>query len=184
MSFLRFSLPLSTEQIDKPTDKQFTIISGGQTGVDRAALDVAIKLGIPHGGWCPKGRLAEDGSIAETYLLKETNTTEYSERTIANIIDSDATLIILPSNAEITDGTILTIEEVKRRGRQYLIMDIADLKSKQHIFHDWLLDNNVIILNVAGPRESQFPGIYKIFCESFETMLILAQQVESAPKYR
>jgi predicted Rossmann-fold nucleotide-binding protein len=70
------------------------IISGGQTGVDRAALDVALELGIPCGGWCPKGRLAEDGSIDLRYPLKETNSSEYRERTEKNVEDSDGTLIL------------------------------------------------------------------------------------------
>src|SRR5690242_15332061 len=99
------------------------IVSGGQTGPDRAALDVAIKLGIPHGGWCPRGRKAEDGDIPDRYQLrcptgdsedKETNI--YNERTKLNIRDSDGTLILVPAIPlpnTITDGTNLTIQEVK-----------------------------------------------------------------------
>ena len=70
------------------------IISGGQTGADRAALDVSIKLGIPHCGWVPKGRIAEDGPLSERYLLKEMPTDSYAERTKQNVLDSDGTLII------------------------------------------------------------------------------------------
>ena len=79
------------------------IISGGQSGVDRAALDAAIRLGIPHGGWVPKGRLAEDGPLPETYSLRETPTAVYAERTEKNVVDSDGTLII--SRGELTGGS-------------------------------------------------------------------------------
>lgn len=90
------------------------IISGGQTGVDRAALDAAILLKIPHGGWCPKGRLSEVGKIPDKYLLKETESSDYSERTKLNIHDSDGTLIFVPSTPiKVTDGTLLTIQKSK-----------------------------------------------------------------------
>ncbi len=82
------------------------IVSGGQTGVDRAALDAAIKLGIAHGGWVPKGRLAEDGPLPETYRMRETASAAYSERTERNVIDSDGTLII--SRGELTGGSEAT----------------------------------------------------------------------------
>ena len=82
------------------------IISGGQTGADRAALDVAIKLNIPHGGWVPKGRPAEDGPIHTKYQLKEMPTDSYSDRTEQNVADSDGTLII--SHGELTGGSAFT----------------------------------------------------------------------------
>ena len=84
------------------------IVSGGQTGVDRAALDVALSLQIPHGGWCPKGRRAEDGPIDSKYLLKETDEEKYEVRTEKNVIDSDGTLIF--SKGLLTGGTLLTLE--------------------------------------------------------------------------
>lgn len=94
------------------------IISGGQTGVDLAALDSAIELNIPHGGYCPKGRLYENGRIPEKYNLVEAKTEEYSERTILNLTESDGALVFLPRDAvEILDGTRLTIEELKRKNK-------------------------------------------------------------------
>src|SRR3990167_717761 len=98
MNFLRFSRHLNTKQPSKKVKTMLKkIISGGQTGVDRAALDVSIKMGIPHGGWCPRGRAAEDGIIAEHYNLIETNSGDPSERTKLNIQDSDGTLILVTS---------------------------------------------------------------------------------------
>jgi hypothetical protein len=135
------------------------IVSGGQTGVDTAALDVAIALSLPHGGWCPKGRLREDGIIPMQYHLQETPTNEYSERTKLNIRDSDATLIFLPRDKVITDGTILTIEEAKAKGKPHLIIDSFE-PQQVIIIRDWLKINKIKILNIAGARESQSLGIY------------------------
>lgn len=153
------------------------IVSGGQTGVDRAALDVAIKLGIPHGGWCPKGRLAElNTTIPEKYKLKETRTSEFSERTKLNIIDSDGSLILVPTMPiKITDGTILTIQNVKQKNKPYLIINLSE-KYLHEDFLGWIKKNNIKVLNVAGPRESQSPGIYK---RSFQ---ILMDILEPLPK--
>lgn len=136
------------------------IISGGQTGVDRAALDVAILLNIAHGGWCPKGRLAEDGELDKRYLLIETETSDYSERTKLNIRDSDATLICIVGTIEnISDGTILTLEEVKRNNKIFLLIDILKNDCVVEV-QDWLISTNIKTLNIAGPRESQSVGIY------------------------
>ncbi len=137
------------------------IISGGQTGVDRAALDAAIELNIPHGGWCPKGRLAEDGRIDARYALDETESADYSERTKLNIRDADATLIILPEQIDkISDGTILTINEVKEKQKLFLLDNIieADLENK---ILCWLNRYGFTTVNIAGPRESQSPNIYR-----------------------
>src|SRR5688572_20972112 len=134
------------------------IVSGGQTGVDRVALDIAITLNIPHGGWCPKGRKAEDGVIPERYQLKETNSTDYSERTTWNVRDSDGTLIILKE--EPIGGTLLTIEVAQQLKKPYLIFNLA----KQQTIDDivtWIKENNIQILNIAGPRDSQSAGIYQ-----------------------
>jgi len=138
------------------------IVSGGQTGVDQAALRVAIDLKIPHGGWCPKGRLSEDGTIPSMYSLKETQSSEYSVRTISNIRDSDGTLIIVPKRLDaISDGTILTIREVKKNRKPHLIIDISAEPDIDFICR-WLRKNEIKVLNVAGPRESQSPGINKL----------------------
>jgi len=136
------------------------IVSGGQTGVDRAALDVAIKLDIPHGGWVPKGRLAEDGPLPERYRMRETSTAIYSERTEKNVIDSDATLII--SRGELTGGSEVTREMAIQHERPWLHIDLSQISA----FHcavsivEWLNVHRIKILNVAGPRASKDPRIY------------------------
>jgi len=141
------------------------IISGGQTGVDRAALDAAISVSIAHGGWCPKGRLAELGTTIPTkYMLNETSSPDFSERTKRNIQDSDGTLIIVPSiPIQVTDGTLLTLEEVKSKNKPYLLIALSEIRSQnssQMIFQ-WITDHAIETLNIAGPRESQSPGIYQ-----------------------
>lgn len=137
------------------------IISGGQTGVDRAALDFAINRGIPHGGWCPRGRLAEDGVIPEKYQLSEMASAEYSERTKQNITDADATLILVNAlPLTVTDGTVLTIEEVIKQAKPHLVVSLNDLPEALSKVEEWIASNHFSILNIAGPRESQSPGIY------------------------
>ena len=131
------------------------IVSGGQTGVDRAALDVALELGIPCGGWCPKGRRAEDGSISETYPLRESPTANYAERTALNVKDSDGTLIL--SRGPLRGGTALTKTFAERYRRPCLVVDLRE--PTPQLIHDWLSANSIRVLNVAGPRESSQPGI-------------------------
>ncbi len=133
------------------------IISGGQTGVDRAALDVARALGIAHGGWCPSGRLAEDGIIPPEYHLQETPSTEYAQRTRWNVRDSDGTLVLTIGRPK--SGTAFTIEVVARLNKPYLVLDLAD-HSGTDVVRRWGQDHHIRILNVAGPRESTCPGIY------------------------
>jgi len=143
------------------------IISGGLTGVDRAALDVAIKLNIEHGGWCPKGRIAEKGGIIPLhYQLEETKSSNYEVRTKLNIEDADGTLIIVPDVEEaLTDGTALTLDYAKKIAKPHLVVDARDKTiSSEHIL-EWLQENVIVILNVAGPRESKSPGIYERTCE-------------------
>lgn len=136
------------------------IISGGQTGVDRAALDVALQLNIPHGGWCPKGRLSESGIIPEKYLLTETLSSDYSERTLLNIKDSDGTLILVPTIPfNVNDGTHLTIQKVKAKHKPYLIIDLSKENNIDEVIN-WTKENNIKLLNIAGPRESQCSGVY------------------------
>ncbi|MEN6449261.1 MAG: putative molybdenum carrier protein [Thermoguttaceae bacterium] len=132
------------------------IISGGQTGVDRAALDAAMELGIDHGGWCPRGRLAEDGRIPDRYLLRETESAVYAVRTERNVVESDATLILY--RGRVSGGTELTLRLARRYGRRYLAVDL-DAKPDAADARRWLDQNDVDTLNVAGPRESQSPGI-------------------------
>lgn len=173
MSFLR---SLHHSNIGQPSDECTSmikkIVSGGQTGVDRAALDIAIKLGVDHGGWCPKGRKAEDGALAVCYKLIETESDDYSERTKLNIKDSDGTLILVPSTPiKVTDGTILTINEVKDMKKPYLIIDLSDSDEALLSINKWIGENKVETLNVAGPRESQSPGIYDKASSLIEAVL-------------
>ena len=150
------------------------IISGGQTGVDRAALDVAIKNNIPHGGWCPKGRKAEDGIIKDTYLLEETVTDDYSERTKRNISDSDGTLVLVKKiPVEVKDGTILTINYAQQEKKPLLVIALDNHDFFSLIKH-WIDEHNIQILNIAGPRESQCPGIYDASFKMLHEFLLMA----------
>lgn len=132
------------------------IVSGGQTGVDRAALDVAIHLQIPHGGWCPRGRLAEDGRIADCYQLRETPEAEYAVRTERNVIDSEGTLIL--HRHQLSGGTKLTAQLAARYRRPLLVVDLAEALEAEQVV-EWLVTNQIEVLNVAGPRESSLPEI-------------------------
>jgi Circularly permutated YpsA SLOG family len=138
------------------------IFSGGQTGVDRAGLDVAIELGIAHGGWCPKGRMAEDGRIPEKYELQEIDSRNYAKRTIMNVLDSSATLII--TRKEMGKGTLLTKNIAEKNKKPLLIIQINVRVSQKKVdeITEWLNKINPQILNIAGPRESTNPGIYTV----------------------
>ncbi len=131
--------------------------SGGQTGVDRAALDAARQLGAPIAGWCPRGRLAEDGVIPADYPLRETPSSDYAQRTEWNVRDSDATLIL--HRGKISGGTELTLRLAESLGRFRLCVDLSVPPPPEEIAA-WLIGTGVKELNVAGPRESQQPGIY------------------------
>jgi Circularly permutated YpsA SLOG family len=154
------------------------IVSGGQTGVDRAALDVAIKLDIAHGGWCPYERLAEDGVIPSSYNLKEVppptpkEKTDpnaiYKKRTELNARDSDGTLIIL--NSDPIGGTLYTIEMLNKHNKPYIIYNLQNNPCIDDITN-WVIEKKINKLNVAGPRESQAPGIYLIAIKILEHLL-------------
>lgn len=133
------------------------IVSGGQTGVDRAALDAALETGFPCSGWCPKGRMAEDGPISPLYPLEETSSHKYPQRTEWNVRDSDATLIL--TQGPPTDGTALTIEFAKKWDKPILIVDFLEKFSLDQI-SKWIDRNEIRILNVAGPRGSKQPTLY------------------------
>ena len=133
------------------------IISGGQTGVDRAALDVALQLGIACGGWCPRGRRAEDGAIDARYPLRETPREEYPQRTQWNVRDSEGTLVMTRGPAR--GGTGLTISIAKRLGKPLLVVDFTQEQDTAEV-RTWAEGNGVSVLNVAGPREGENPGIY------------------------
>ena len=134
------------------------IVSGGRTRVDRAALDVAIALGIPHGGWCPRGRLAEDGVLDERYRLVETETAEHAVRTERNVRDSDGTLILC--RGPLVGGTELTRDLAARHGKPTLVVD-AEAPLDPADVRAWIERHAVAVLNVAGPRESTAPGVYR-----------------------
>ena len=130
------------------------IISGGQTGVDRAALDAAISLGLEHGGFCSKGRVAEDGIIPLEYKMDELDTEEYSARTMKNVQCSDGTIIL--HKGEITGGTAFTEAFCKINKKPLLIINILDEFKKIRVnFNNWLDKNTISILNISGPRESE-----------------------------
>lgn len=145
------------------------IVSGGQTGVDRAALDAALDLGFPCGGWCPLGRRAEDGTIPDRYPLTETSWRGYPQRTEWNVRDSDATLII--TRGEPDGGTALTVQLAEKHGRPCLVIDPGDLEPLATI-RSWLERHGVAVLNVAGPRESSHEGIYAQAFELVHTLLL------------
>lgn len=132
------------------------IVSGGQAGVDRAALDTALALGIPCGGWCPKGRRAEDGVIPERYPLTETISKDYRVRTRRNAREADGTLILV--RGSLSGGTALTRRLAEEMGRPCLVINLTRRPRTSDV-RAWLAANNIRILNVAGPRESGQPGI-------------------------
>jgi hypothetical protein len=144
------------------------IVSGGQTGVDRAALDTAMDHGLDVGGWCPKGRRAEDGDIPERYPLKETPTAAYEQRTAWNVRDSDGTLII--TDGALEGGTALTLSEAKQQGRAVLHVRVDDPVPVEMI-RAWGEEHDVRVLNVAGPRASEVEGIYDGACAILDAFL-------------
>jgi hypothetical protein len=133
------------------------IISGGQTGADRAGLDAAMELNIPIGGWCPKGRKAEDGPIVEKYPLQETTLGDYRVRTEKNVKESDGTIIFTIGKP--TGGTALTVKKAKALDKPHMVIDLDDDYDFDAV-KGWLVDNNIEVLNIAGPRGSKFPDVY------------------------
>lgn len=134
------------------------IISGGQTGVDRGALDAALERGLPCGGWCPEGRAAEDGRIPDRYPLTELAGSGYRQRTIRNIVDSDGTVICYVG--EVTGGTKLTLSQCLRKNRPFLLVDAREMtpaRAAERIA-GFVEDHRIAVLNVAGPREGKWPG--------------------------
>lgn len=132
------------------------VVSGGQTGVDRAALDLALELGLERGGWCPRGRRAEDGQIPARYPLRETESPDYPVRTERNVRDSDATLVL--HGGRKGRGTALTARCARKLGRPLMEVDLRRPPAAATL-REWLAARGVRTLNVAGPRESEAPGI-------------------------
>jgi hypothetical protein len=137
------------------------IISGGQTGADQAALDVAINLGIPHGGWIPKGRRTESGTLPDKYKLKEISLSGCPERNEQNVIDSDGTLII--SHGKLTGRSSLTVKLAKQHKKEWLHIDLKIIRgfSAAQLVKSWIVLNDIKVLNVGGPRASEDPDIYE-----------------------
>ena len=152
------------------------IISGGQTGVDRAALDAALDAGMSCGGWCPKGRKAEDGLIDPRYPLEEAPSAEYAMRTQWNVRDSEGTLIL--TVGEPTGGTALTVLLADRMGKPFRLVDLQQAEAMPPVA-EWITANKMSILNIAGPRESTLPGIYS---QAAEFVRRLLAHLESADR--
>lgn len=156
------------------------VVSGGQTGVDRAALDAAMALAITVGGWCPKGRRAEDGPIAAYYPLQETPQSDYFQRTEWNVRDSDGTLILAWGKP--TGGTGYTVGHAKQLGKPCLCIDLGDkigtplasvaLTPTIAQIQAWLQTHKIVCLNVAGPRENStkqiYPAVYELLLQLFK----------------
>ncbi|OQC05606.1 MAG: putative molybdenum carrier [Candidatus Hydrogenedentes bacterium ADurb.Bin101] len=158
------------------------IFSGGQTGADRGGFEAALRGGVLHGGWCPKGRKAEDGRIPACYTLRETDTETYPQRTERNIVDSDATLVF--TRGAPAGGSLLTLELARRYGKPWYAVDLTRGSREEHVAGifawlrgkaadddgtSWGQPQDNCVLNVAGSRESENPGI-----ESTVTALMCA----------
>lgn len=137
----------------------YKVISGGQTGVDRAGLDAAMEAGIPVGGYCPKGRLAEDGTIPARYPLTELTADEYPARTEKNVMESDGTLILNFGN--LSGGTDLTLDFSRKHHKPCLVIQL-DHEPETAPVRQWVNEHSIHILNIAGPRESKHPGLHDI----------------------
>lgn len=135
------------------------VISGGQSGADRAGLDSALAFGIPVGGRCPAGRRAEDGVIPACYPLSETRSREYGVRTRLNVRAADATLVL--NQGELSGGTLLTVAYAEKRAKPWLLVQLDDQQRvAPAAVAQWLRSQGVRVLNIAGPREGKAPGTY------------------------
>ena len=161
------------------------IVSGGQTGADRAALDWAIDNELELGGWCPADRLAEDGPILARYQLTELAGAGYRQRTRRNVDDSDATLVV--NSGELDGGTRQTVQFAERAQKPLLVLglDTLSLPVAAAMLNDWLAIHRPDVLNVAGPRESKRPGIgqstYKLLAAALELRQLKGSQTKRPP---
>jgi len=147
------------------------IVSGGQTGADRAALDWALANDVGHGGWCPRGRLAEDGVIAAKYDLAETPDDKYSQRTEWNVRDSDAT-VIFSRAARLRGGSLFTMEMAALHDKPCLhLSGLQDAPENARQLRDFLRRHRVRKLNVAGPRASGERTVGAMVHEIFDNLL-------------
>ena len=125
--------------------------------MDRAALDVALELELPCGGWCPKGRRAEDGRIPDRYPMEEASSPDYRVRTELNVQDSDGMLIL--ARGRLAGGTLLTLKLARRFHKPYFVVDLVQGGDATSV-REWARTEKIGILNVAGPREGEAPGIH------------------------
>jgi Circularly permutated YpsA SLOG family len=151
--------------------KPLKIISGGQTGVDRAALDVALRHGFECGGWCPAGRLDEFGKIPDQYPVQELQGGGFTERTLQNVKDSDGTVVIYPG--ELRGGTEQTIRFCADLKRPHQLIDATKLSPERAsaLIADFVCENKIGIINVAGPRQSEWPEGYNYASRALEAFL-------------
>lgn len=149
------------------------VVSGGQTGVDRAALDVALSANVDCGGWCPQGRRAEDGTIPDKYPLTETDSGAYIARTQLNVEESDGTLIV--TRGRPTGGTRRTAEHARFVGKPVHVVDLKAAENPEGValasVRAWIAENGIRVLNVAGPRESTRPGIHNAAKDFLQALL-------------
>ena len=157
------------------------LISGGQTGADRAALDVAMELGIPHGVWVPKGRRTEAGPLSEKYHLREMPTASYPARTEKNVIDSDGTLIL--SHGRLEGGPELTRSLAEKYKRPCLHINLKEINAFQAAINiqTWLKEERIEVLNVAGPRASRDPDIYEATARILKAVFSLDLVITEMP---
>ncbi len=155
------------------------ILSGGQTGVDRAGLDAAIETGLPIGGWCPKERWSEDGRIPDRYDLAKTPLADAAQRTEWNIRDSDGTLVL--TFGEPMGGTALTLRLAREHRKPSHVVDLGGHPDPEAAMA-WLEENGIRVLNVAGPRESECPGIHERAATFLERLFALGGRRRLAPE--
>jgi hypothetical protein len=147
------------------------IISGGQTGVDRAALDVALKHRIDCGGWCPAGRLDEFGRIPDQYPVNELERAGFTERTLQNVKDSDGTIIIY--SGKLSGGSEQTVRFCLEQQQPHQLIDASKIPTEgaASLIADFVAKHKIDILNVAGPRESEWPEGYDYAYRALEAFL-------------
>ncbi len=151
--------------------KSLRIISGGQTGVDRAALDFALENRIDCFGWCPKGRKAEDGVIPLSYPLKETETSDYERRTLKNVDESQGILVFV--DGEPDKGTVLAIDRAEKQNKPiYIIHLTMNVEDQETGIINLLENQKVSVVNIVGPHESSNPGIYQKTKKFLEELLL------------
>ena len=153
----------------------FKILSGGQTGVDRAALEWALANGLPHGGWCPRNRKAEDGRIPSQFRLRETRSPTYAVRTRWNVRDSDGT-VIFSRRRQLMGGTRRTMEAARKLGKPWLhLTSSLDATRAARQLNAFIQRHRIAVLNIAGPRVSEEPGIGQ-FVEAILTRALKGRQ--------